>query len=78
MECATEIIMKHWKKEFNIIINDLCNKYNAYFWNYKNRRELSENHMFYYDVEHMNTVGGRALTAILNEDLKKLQKKTTH
>lgn len=72
MERATEIVMKSWKEEFNLIINDFCDRYDALFWNYKNRKELSENHMFYYDVEHMNTVGGRALSAILNEDLKKL------
>lgn len=72
MERATEIIEKAWKAEFETIINDFCLKYDAYFWNYKNRQELSENHMFYYDVEHMNTTGGRALTAILNQDLKKI------
>ncbi len=72
MERATEIVMKEWKKEFENIVYNLCDKYNANFWNYKNRRELSENHMFYYDVEHMNTVGGRAISGILNEDLKKL------
>lgn len=73
MERATEAVMeKLWKKEFEDVIKNFCNKYNALFWNYKEHQELSKNHMFYYDVEHMNTVGGRALTAILNQDLNAL------
>lgn len=72
MERATEAIMKSWKQEFEEIVNNFCYKYNALFWNYKERQELSKNHMFYYDVEHLNTTGGRALTAMLNQDLKQI------
>lgn len=73
MEQATQIIMeKLWKKEFENIISNFCDKYNVLFWNYKERQEISKNHMFYYDLEHLNTVGGRALTAILNQDLNEI------
>lgn len=73
MEQATQIVMeKLWKKEFENIISNFCDKYNVLFWNYKERQEISKNHMFYYDVEHLNTVGGRALTAILNQDLNEI------
>lgn len=71
MEQATQIVMeKLWKKEFGNIINNFCDKYDVLFWNYKERQEISKNYMFYYDVEHLNTIGGRALTAILNQDLR--------
>ena len=49
-----------------------CDQYNLYFFNYKYKKEISENHIFYADIQHMNTIGGKALSAILDEDLKKL------
>lgn len=73
MEKLGGFFIESWKKEFYEIVHGLCNKYNAIFFDYKNRKEISENHRFYYDVSHLNTTGGRALTSILNEDLKKIK-----
>lgn len=72
MEKLGEVFIQPWKKEFYNIINILCKKYNTLFWDYKNLIEISMNHMFYYDVSHLNTTGGRALTSIFNENLKKV------
>lgn len=60
-----------WKREFEEIVNKTCDKYNCLFWNYKNREEISSNRRFYSDVRHLNTIGGTAITSILNQDLKK-------
>lgn len=75
MERATKLFMKPWEEEFHDIMNRICEKYDALFWNYKNREDISENHAFYYDIGHLNTTGARALTSLLNEDLKKWEKK---
>ena len=72
IEKAAESVMHVWKKEFYQIVTDLCDRYGIYFFDYKNCKCISQNHMFYYDIGHLNTVGARAMTAILNEDLKQL------
>lgn len=72
MELETEPFMKSWKEEFIDSISDMCKMYNTFFLNYKNRTDISSNDAFYYDIEHLNTAGARALTSILDEDLKKL------
>ncbi len=73
MEKLGRIFIESWKKEFYDIVYKLCNKYDAFFLDYKSRKEISENHMFYYDISHLNTTGGMALTSILNNDLKKIK-----
>lgn len=73
MEKVSEPFMNEWKKEFYRIITDICGRYHAHFWDYKSRREISENYMFYSDPEHLNTVGAGAMTEILNEDLKRIR-----
>ena len=72
MEKAVEPVMYIWKKEFYQIVSNICNRYGIYFFDYKASKSISENHMFYYDAGHLNTVSARAMTAILNEDLKQL------
>lgn len=72
IEKAVEPVIYTWKKEFLQVVADLQNRYGIYFFNYKACACISENHMFYYDIGHLNTVGARAMTAILNEDLKQL------
>lgn len=72
MERITEQILLSWKIEFLNIVKRFCDQYNLYFFNYKYKKEISENHIFYADIQHMNTIGGKALSAILDEDLKKL------
>lgn len=64
------VIMRHWKSSFEKYIFKLCQEYNAYFLNYKYESKISENHMFYGDIEHLNKSGAMALTSILNQDLK--------
>ena len=73
MEKATEKILEPWKHDFFRTINMFCEFFKISFFNYKHRTEISMNHMFYWDIEHMNTIGGRALSAILNEDIKGLK-----
>lgn len=72
VEKATELSMGVWKEEFEQIISDICSNYQIHFLNYKDKKDISNNHMFYYDPRHLNTIGARAVTAILNEDLKQL------
>lgn len=72
MERITEQILLSWKIEFLNIVKGFCDQYNLYFFNYKYKKEISENHIFYADIQHMNTIGGKALSAILDEDLKKI------
>ena len=69
MEKVSKPFMDDWKDEFYYIINDICERYHSVFWNFKNCKEISENPMFYYDEMHLNTVGARAISAILNEKL---------
>lgn len=59
------------KIEFNNIVNSLCVKYNALFWNYEKKEEITGNYAFFYDDQHLNTIGARAFTSILNEDLNR-------
>lgn len=73
MEKVTEIVLSSWKKEFFDEITALCKNYKVFLLNYKQKKEISENHLFYWDIQHMNTIGGRALSAILNEDLYRLE-----
>ena len=69
MEKVSKPFMDDWKDEFYYIINDICERYHSVFWNFENCKEISENPMFYYDEMHLNTVGARAISAILNEKL---------
>ncbi len=72
MEKVSKPFMHKWKDEFYRIITNTCERYHALFWDFKNCKEISENHMFYYDEMHLNTVGARALSAILNEKLNQI------
>lgn len=73
MEKVSVPFMQKWKDEFYGIITDVCEHNQAVFWNFKNCKEISENHMFYYDEMHLNTVGARAMSAILNEKLNQIE-----
>lgn len=72
MEKVSDPFMCKWKNEFYGIVTDICNRHHALFWDFKNCREISENHMFYYDEMHLNSVGARAMSAILNEKLNQI------
>lgn len=72
MEKVSEPFMLKWKNEFYEIIVDICERYHALFWDFKNCKEISENYMFYYDEMHLNTIGARAMSAILNEKLNQI------
>lgn len=72
MEKVSEPFMSKWKEEFYKIVTDICERYHALFWNFKNCKEVSENYMFYYDEMHLNKIGARAMSAILNEKLNQI------
>lgn len=66
------MVMRNWKSSFEKYIGQLCRKYNAFFLNYKYESKISDNHLFYRDIAHLNTCGAMALTSILNQDMKRL------
>ena len=72
MEKVSAPFMHRWKDEFYRVITDICEGNHAIFWDFKNYKEISENHMFYYDEMHLNTVGARAMSAILNDKLHQI------
>lgn len=61
-----------WKEEFMTFIRQMCKEYNAAFFSYKENDKIFQNPQFYQDVCHLNTVGGRCVTSILNEELKNI------
>lgn len=72
MENVSAPFIHKWKDEFYKIITNMCERYHALFWNFKNYEEISQNHMFYYDEMHLNTSGARAMSAILNEKINQI------
>ena len=72
MEKASKPFMDKWKDEFYRLITKKCERYHGLFWNFKTCEEISKNHMFYYDEMHLNTVGARAMSEILNEKMKQI------
>lgn len=72
LERVLEPFLKDWKIEFMETVNALREQYQVYFFNYKDYKEISENHMFYYDMGHLNTVGAWAMSEILSQDLLKI------
>lgn len=72
MEKVSAPFLNKWKDEFYRIITNICEHNHAVFWDFKNCKEISENHMFYYDEMHLNTVGARAMSSILNEKLNRI------
>lgn len=73
MEKILGKFVETWMESFERIIRRLQEVYGVYFINYKNRIDISENNYFFWDVSHLNTIGGRCMTSILNEDLKKIK-----
>lgn len=63
--------MKEWQDEFMKTLNDLLTNEYVYFINYKNVAEIKDDYHLYFDINHLNTIGGKCLSSILNEDLKK-------
>lgn len=72
VERGLEPFIQEWKEEFYRIVTDVCECYHAFFWDFKTCKEISENYMFYYDELHLNTVGARAMTEILNKKLSQI------
>lgn len=73
MEETMRPFMKEWREMFFDTISSLCAKYQIEFWSYKENKEISENSAFYWDTRHLNTIGARALTALLNKDLEEFK-----
>lgn len=76
MEKILGSYMKTWINSFESIVRSLQEVYGVYFINYKNRIDISGNNSFFWDVSHLNTIGGRCMTSILNEDLQKIKNST--
>ncbi len=53
IEKGLEPFIDRWKDEFYKIVTEMCERYHALFWNFKTCKEISENHMFYYDELHL-------------------------
>lgn len=70
MEKTLSVFMQNWKLEFEMIIHGAADKFGINYMNFKTLEEISGNRHFYYDICHLNTVGGQALTSILNKKLK--------
>ncbi len=75
---AVEVIMSSmlfdWKKGFMDIIIKFQKEYNVHFWDFKRYKQISDNVHFYYDACHLNTVGGRCLTTILENKINEVEK----
>lgn len=76
MEKILGSYMKTWINSFESIVRSLQEVYGVYFINYKNRIDISGNNSFFWDVSHLNTIGGRCMTSILNEDLQNIKNST--
>ena len=72
MEKQMENRIKQWKKEFEDIIYYLKEKYNLYYFDFKNRVEISTNSNFYYDGGHLNERGGICMVSILDNEIKNI------
>lgn len=74
MEKTLTTLTENWKIDFENIIRKLQTNRGVYFLNYKNRIDISGNNRLYFDINHLNTIGGRCMSSILNEDIKKIEK----
>lgn len=76
MEKTLSAFMRKWKSDFEDIVRNL--QVNSgdmvYFLNYKNQINISGNNRLYTDINHLNTIGGRCMSSILNEDIKRIEK----
>ena len=69
MEDVSIPFMREWKSEFEKIIRYFQNTYKIIFCDYKGCTDISGNHYFYADVNHLNTVGARCLTTLMMREL---------
>ncbi len=75
MEKTLSVFMKEWKLDFEDIIRGLQRNWErVYFLNYKQHIDISGNNCLFFDINHLNTTGGRCMTSILNEDIKKIER----
>ncbi|WP_373265173.1 hypothetical protein [Hungatella hathewayi] len=70
MEKTLSFIMQDWKHEFEMIIYEAEKRFGIHYLNFKDLEEISGNTYFYYDICHLNTAGGQALTSVLNRKLE--------
>lgn len=66
MEKYLNAYMGRWKKLLGDTIKKLQENGNVYFINFKECIEISSNNHFYYDIYHLNTLGGKCMTSMLN------------
>lgn len=73
MEKVAIPFLSVWKQEFLNTINRLKEKYGVVFWDYKQYECISGNHEYFWDVNHLNTIGAKCMTSILDTDIRKFE-----
>lgn len=73
MEQVGNLYRIEWKKELYEFISELKNKYHVFFFDMKAEEKISSNNNFYWDICHLNTLGGICMTSILNEYIQKIE-----
>lgn len=71
LEETSKTFMETWKNDFLRILEDFTKRKNLYFWNYKFCKGIADNGRFWADVSHLNTMGARCMSSIIEEDLKR-------
>lgn len=71
LEETKDSLIGTWKEEFNEIVERVCEKENVFFKNYKFCSGIADNRHLWFDIDHMNTIGARCMTSIIEEDLKR-------
>lgn len=71
LEEVKDATMKRWKTEFFEILNEIRDKKNLYIKNYKFCDGIANNRHMWFDIDHLNTIGARCMTSIIEEDLKR-------
>ena len=61
-----------WKEEYLEIMEDVCKKYDCLFLNYKNCEAISGNSNLYFEAQHMNKIGSKCMTSIIDNDLENI------
>ena len=64
--------MMGWKQHFLSIIDKAVSEYGCFFLDYKDKEEISSNGDFYFEAQHMNAVGAKCMTSIIDSDLYRL------
>lgn len=61
----------HWESKFHEVMSKVLADEYVYFKDYKFCKGVYDNRRLYYDPIHLNTIGGRCMTSIIEEDFKR-------